>query len=111
MIYSETVFVTRLAADGSVNSGIFEGLASSWSPDRHGDQVAPGAFLDSVGALEAGQRRIPLLLNHDPAEQLGGIKSAAETDLGLRVKGQIVPARRRRIVHTTSRRRVRWGSA
>lgn len=90
MIYSETVLVTRFAPDGSVDAGMFEGLASSWSRDRHGDQIAPGAFVESITALETGQRRIPLLLNHDTSTQLGGIKHAAETDLGLRVKGQIV---------------------
>jgi len=87
MIFSETVLVTRLAG---ADAALFDGLASSWTRDRHGDQIAPGAFLESISALAAGQRRIPLLLNHNTSEQLGGIKSAAETDLGLRVQGQIV---------------------
>jgi HK97 family phage prohead protease len=88
MIFSETVLVTR-HADGA-DGGLFDGLASSWTKDRHGDQIAPGAFVESIAALAAGQRRVPLLLNHDTSEQLGGIKTAAETDLGLRVQGQIV---------------------
>ena len=90
MIFSETILVTRLAPGAGADAGLFDGLASSWTRDRHGDQIAPGAFVESIAALAAGQRRLPLLLNHDTSSQLGGIRSAAETDLGLRVQGQIV---------------------
>ena len=90
MIFSETVLVTRFAPGASADTGLFEGLASSWTRDRHGDMLAPGAFVESIAALTAGHRRIPLLANHATSEQIGGIKTAAETDLGLRVQGQIV---------------------
>ena len=90
MFFSEPILVTRFAPGADADAGLFDGLASSWTRDRHGDQIAPGAFRESIAALAAGQRRIPFLWEHRSAEQLGGIKAAAETDLGLRVQGQIV---------------------
>jgi uncharacterized protein len=104
MIFSETLLVTRFAPGAGTDTGLFEGLASSWTRDRHGDQIAPGAFGESIAALAAGQRRIPLLHEHRSADQVGGIKSGEETDLGLRVQGQIVlgtPAAER--VHALSK--------
>ena len=78
--------------------------------DRHGDQIAPGAFGESIAALAAGQRRIPLLWEHRSAEQLGGIKTAAETDLGLRVQGQIVRGTQAAESGKVLRRPPRWAS-
>ncbi len=45
---------------------------------------------DSVEALNAGATRVPLLVNHRTEKQIGGIKSAQETDDGLLVSGMIV---------------------
>ena len=91
MIYSQSVLITRLAPGDGAQAGMFEGLASSFSRDRHGDQIAPGAWADSISALAAGKTRIPLLLNHDTSAQLGGVRKAAETADGLHIAGQIVP--------------------
>ena len=52
MIYSETLLVTRFAPGAGADTGLFEGLASSWTRDRHGDQIAPGAFGESIDALD-----------------------------------------------------------
>lgn len=91
MIYSEPVLVTRFAPGAGADAGMFEGLASTWARDRHGDILAQGAFLDSISALEAGRTRIPLLWEHRKQEQLGGLRKAAETSDGLLVGGLVVP--------------------
>lgn len=90
MIYTQPILITRFAPTAASDIGVFEGLASTAIRDRHGDVVAKGAFGESIEALAAGSRRIPLLLEHNPGQHLGGIKSAVQTDEGLRVVGQIV---------------------
>lgn len=90
MLYSYPILIKRFSPD-SGEAGMFEGLASTPGRDRHGDIIEPGAFAESVEALNSGKRRIPLLYNHNAAEQIGGIKTAAETPEGLFVTGQIVP--------------------
>jgi HK97 family phage prohead protease len=73
------------------DSGTFAGFASSWARDRHGDEIMRGAFADSIAALHSGKQRVPLLNDHSPRDQLGGITGAEETDDGLRVEGRIIP--------------------
>ena len=92
MLYTSPILLTRFApgADSEVDIGVFEGIASTPGRDRHGDIVAKGAFTASIHELETGKRRIPLLVDHDPRTQIGGIKSAREDDAGLAVSGQIV---------------------
>jgi len=90
MIFSEPIIVTKFAPPSGADAGFFEGLASSWLQDRHGDVIARGAFADSVAALSSGSTRVPLLANHRTDQQVGGIKSATETDEGLLVTGMIV---------------------
>jgi uncharacterized protein len=92
VLYTQPILLTKFApgADSGVDIGVFEGVASTPGRDRHGDVVAKGAFGASIQELEAGKRRIPLLVDHDPRSQIGGIKSARENDDGLQVSGQIV---------------------
>ncbi len=90
MIYSEPIVITKFAPPSGADAGFFEGLASSFSQDRHGDVIARGAFADSIEALSSGSTRVPLLANHRTDQQIGGIKSATETDDGLLVSGMIV---------------------
>jgi HK97 family phage prohead protease len=92
VLYTQPILLTRFApsVDSDADIGMFEGVASTPGRDRHGDIVAKGAFSSSIAELEAGKRRIPLLVDHDPRSQVGGIKSAREDDEGLQVKGQIV---------------------
>ena len=51
--------------------------------DRGGDVIAPGAFTQSLAALEPGA--LPLLWQHDPRRRIGTITYAAEDRKGLRV--------------------------
>ncbi len=88
MIFSQPLILKFAPA---ADSGTFAGFASSWARDRHGDEILPGAFADSIAALHSGKQRIPLLNNHSERDQLGGITSAEETDEGLHVEGRIIP--------------------
>jgi uncharacterized protein len=92
VLFTQPILLTRFApgADSDADIGVFEGIASTPGRDRHGDVVAKGAFGASIQELEAGKRRIPRLVDHDPRSQIGGIKSARENDAGLEVTGQIV---------------------
>ncbi len=87
MIFTAPLILRRAP---SAKTGFFAGLASTYSVDRHGERVAPGAFSRTLAAFNAGTQRIAVLHNHDPAQPIGGIKSAEETDAGLAVEGEIV---------------------
>jgi uncharacterized protein len=52
------------------DAGVFEGALSTYggTPDRVGDVVQPGAFRKT---LQESGGIVPLLLNHDPAKQVG----------------------------------------
>jgi HK97 family phage prohead protease len=65
-------------------------LASTYSVDRHGERIAPGAFARTLAAFNAGKQRIAVLHAHDPAQPIGTIKAATETADGLAVEGEIV---------------------
>jgi HK97 family phage prohead protease len=71
-------------------TGVFAGLASSYSVDRHGEKILPGAFQKTLQAFNAGRQRIAVLHQHDPQQPIGAITSANETDEGLAVEGTIV---------------------
>ena len=85
----ETKFV------GEPSTGEFEGYASVFNhQDAHGDLVKPGAFRDSLSAIKAQNRTLPMYANHGSA--LGGDPlpvgvwdDIAEDDHGLKVKGRI----------------------
>jgi uncharacterized protein len=80
--------VLKFAADGQ--EGEFTGLASTWNRDRQGDTITPGAFADSMAALNAGTTKVPLLSNHRADVQIGVVQNGTETDQGLLVTGRII---------------------
>jgi hypothetical protein len=92
VLYSQPFLITRFApgSESEPDIGEFEGIASTPDRDRHGDIVATDAFVDSIDALNTGKRRIPLLMDHDPRTQIGGIKSMRQDEAGLHVTGRIV---------------------
>ncbi len=51
--------------------------------DRGGDIIAPGAFTQSLAALEPGA--LPLLWQHDPLRRIGTVTYAREDRKGLRI--------------------------
>ncbi len=83
--FSVPIQIKRAAPE----QGRFVGLAATWAPDRQADQIERGAFAKTLADFEARGARIPLLWNHDPAQPIGAIESATETDAGLEVAGVI----------------------
>ena len=68
--------------------GVFEGYASIFGlTDLGGDQVAPGAFAQSLA--KRGARQVRMLWQHDPAAPIGSWLSIEEDWRGLKVKGQL----------------------
>src|SRR5690349_17668601 len=74
-------FKADIAVDGT---GVITGTAWPFgSPDRVGDEIAPGAFKSAKAPL-------PLLFAHDPTQPLGAWDTVAETAKGLQVKGRLL---------------------
>ncbi|MDB5640988.1 MAG: peptidase [Hyphomicrobiales bacterium] len=68
--------------------GTFEGYASIFGlVDLGGDQVAPGAFKQSLG--RRGVRQVRMLWQHDPAAPIGSWLAIEEDWRGLKVKGRL----------------------
>jgi HK97 family phage prohead protease len=71
-------------------NGSFSGYASIFGKiDQGGDVVMPGAFQKSL--LKRGANQIRMLFQHDPKEPIGFWRDIRETDIGLRVIGQLTP--------------------
>lgn len=70
---------------------MIEGYASLFGiPDQGGDVVAPGAYADSLKAMNTEGRRVRMLWQHDPAQPIGIWDSVTEDARGLRVKGRLL---------------------
>ncbi|MDB5546466.1 MAG: peptidase [Hyphomicrobiales bacterium] len=68
--------------------GVFEGYASIFGlVDLGGDQVAPGAFAQSL--TRRGARQVRMLWQHDPASPIGSWLSIEEDWRGLKVRGRL----------------------
>lgn len=70
------------------DNGSISGYASTWTrePDSYGDIVAKGAFAESIAAIEASGKKLPLLWNHDSGDlkaYIGTVTDLAEDDHGL----------------------------
>jgi HK97 family phage prohead protease len=79
----DTKSALSLGADG-----MFEGYASIFGiVDLGGDQVAPGAFAQSLA--QRGARHVRMLWQHDPAAPIGSWLSIEEDWRGLKVKGRL----------------------
>ncbi len=69
-------------------NGRFEGYASLFGKiDQGGDVVMPGAFANSLKKRPASQIR--MLFQHDPKEPIGRWLEVRETDIGLKVRGEL----------------------
>jgi len=72
---------TKVAAN---DSGEIEGIAWPFGrPDRVGDEIVKGAFADAKLPL-------PMLFGHDGNDPVGAWTTAAETDEGLLLKGNLL---------------------
>ena len=82
---SHSLWVKMLDEPGS-----FEGYASKFGEvDQGGDRVIKGAFAESLAAIKAEQRFVPMLWQHDQREPIGQWTEMIEDDIGLKVRGQI----------------------
>lgn len=74
------------------SSGIIEGYAAVFGNiDSYGDIIEPGAFTESLAALNAAGKKIPLLYNHltDLGSHVGVVIEALEDERGLLVRCQL----------------------
>ena len=68
--------------------GVFSGYASIFGKiDQGGDVVMRGAFENSIN--KRGASKIRMLFQHDPKEPIGVWHAIRETDIGLKVTGQL----------------------
>ena len=82
----------RLGEDIQVTDGVeISGYASLFGKsDQGGDVVQPGAYQRSLAALNAAQRSVKMLWQHDPAQPIGVWDEVREDAKGLYVKGRIL---------------------
>jgi HK97 family phage prohead protease len=76
-VFLETKFATT-------DTGVIKGVAWPFgSPDRMGDEIAPGAF-------KGARAPLPMLAFHDQRDTVGVWESVAETANGLEVAGKLL---------------------
>ena len=80
-------------ATTTTDAGEFVALAATYSVDRAGDRIVPGAFAKSIGRWQASGKSVPLHWNHqgEPEDIIGTVDpgSMEETELGLKVSGRL----------------------
>ena len=79
---------TKTVDIGALDTGRIKGYAATWTrePDSYGDVIAKGAFAESIEAIKAEGRNIPLLWNHDSGDldaYIGKVDALEEDDHGL----------------------------
>jgi HK97 family phage prohead protease len=81
------------AAGGGGTPGQFEAIVSVFdNQDSYGDVIRKGAFAKTLDAWQASGLPIPIYYSHrldDPDMNIGHVVSAAETDVGLQIVGQL----------------------
>ncbi|MBO9464407.1 HK97 family phage prohead protease [Tropicibacter sp. R15_0] len=82
----------RFDADITVVEGTkIEGYASLFGAcDQGGDVVSKGAYGRSLKKLEADNRAVKMLWQHDPAQPIGIWDEVREDERGLYVKGRLL---------------------
>jgi HK97 family phage prohead protease len=71
-------------------AGEFTALAWAFGePDRTGDVILPGAFIESLAAYEKNGNLPPLLWQHDHKEPVGSWLELKETAEGLTGTGKV----------------------
>lgn len=82
--------VEKLESKG-LDKGTFSGYASTYSLDRHNDQIMPGAFSRSLEQWKKNRKRFPhLYWEHDCEEVIGICQSLKEDEKGLKIKGKLL---------------------
>lgn len=73
------------------DDGTFTGYGSIFGNiDSYNEVVAKGAFVDSLKAIQAKGRPVPVLWQHRSGQPIGVYESLSEDDTGLLVKGRLL---------------------
>ena len=79
--------------DTTTDRGEFSAVVSTYDVDRQGDQVAPGAFRQTIADWKNTGRMIPLHWDHssEPEDIVGYVEPASmeESKAGLTVQGKV----------------------
>lgn len=87
VVYIDTPFQIKEITD----TGAFIGLGSVYGNIDEGmDIVAPGAFAQSLGEIQAKQRSVKMLWQHRSGEPIGTYPQLKDTAAGLECHGKIV---------------------
>jgi len=73
--------------DFDVETGVFEGYASTWDIDLGRDRAVKGCFNKCLETKRFSE--IDILFNHDDQEIIGELLEAKEDDTGLYIKAQL----------------------
>jgi uncharacterized protein len=84
---------TTRITEAHTDLGEFTAIASTWSVDRQGDVVTPGAFTETIARWRRSGKQIPLHWNHSARAEhiIGSVdpKRMRETPEGLLVRGGV----------------------
>jgi HK97 family phage prohead protease len=101
-------FKTSTAAIEPITTrGVFSAIAASYSVDRQGERIAPGAFAETIARWRESGKRLPVHYDHKAGADhvIGAIDpdTMQETDAGLYVEGKLD-------IHTSDVAREAWRS-
>jgi HK97 family phage prohead protease len=83
---TEVLEIKELGKNGEI-----EGFISTYnSIDRGGDVMMPGAMTKSLATVNAGQRKIKMLWQHDPSRPIGVWDSFRDDSKGVIGRGRIL---------------------
>lgn len=83
-------FKFEFKAGGETEPGTFEGYGSVFNVvDSHDQIVAPGAFTESLAAIKAAGRSVPVLWQHNMDAPIGMYTTLEQDGIGLKVVGKL----------------------
>lgn len=83
-------FKFEFKAGGETEPGTFEGYGSVFNVvDSYDQIVAPGAFTESLAAIKAAGRSVPVLWQHNMDAPIGMYTTLEQDGIGLKVVGKL----------------------
>lgn len=93
MLTKSALIEVKAGPDDGLKEGQFTAYASVFgNKDSYGDVVMPGAFTKTLAEWQKSGDSIPILFGHnmsDPDFNIGGVVSATEDNVGLKITGQL----------------------
>lgn len=93
MLTKSATIELKAGPDDGLSDGQFVAYASVFgNVDSYGDIVMPGAFAKTLATWTKSGNQIPILFGHnmsDPDFNIGGVLSAEEDPVGLKITGQL----------------------